>query len=216
MNKLLLATPAEPKLLESFLNESNEFVKKITLVSVDYPTIEVFNGGYVQKNKATQSVFNKKQDQAVMFDVVGLIIDIDTKESSSYSKSKMLNNTEGKQNLGKKIFIIANEVMFISHEKQKLISINGNFDVLPSELISKVYTNFSDLKSADLNELEDLLELSRDETAIKAFYKLGNYFTAKKYEINNNIFSLIEHQDQSELVAKKVILKKMVAWEIRK
>ncbi len=216
MNKLLLATPTEPKLLEQFLNESNESVKKITLVSVDYPTIEVSNGGYVQKDKAAQSVFNKKQDQAAMFDVVGLIIDIDTKESNS--NSKKLNNTEKKDNysLGKKIFIIANEVMFISHEKQKLISINGNFDVLPSELISKVYTNFSDLKSADLNELEDLLELSRDETAIKAFYKLGNYFTAKKYEINNNIFSLIEHQDQAELVAKKVILKKMVAWEIRK
>ena len=65
-------------------------------------------------------------------------------------------------------------------------------------------------------ELERYLELSRDETAIKAFYKLGSFFTAKKYEINNNVFNLIKHQEEAETVAKKVILKKMVAWEIRK
>ena len=106
--------------------------------------------------------------------------------------------------------------MFIKEENKKLISINGNFSVLPDELIANVYVNFSKLKSIDLAELERYLELSRDETAIKAFYKLGSLYKAKKYEINNNVFSLIKHQEEAETVAKKVILKKMVAWEIRK
>ena len=109
------------------------------------------------------------------------------------------------------MFIIANEVMYMSNGNNKLISINGNFDILPEKLISKIYANFPDLKSIDLRELEDILELSRDETAIKAFYKLDSYFNDKKYAINNNIFNLIEHQEKAEVVAKKVLLKKMVA-----
>lgn len=213
MSKLLLATPTDPKLLSNLLDEQKEIITKITLISVDFPPIEVLNGIDTKINnnkKLDQSVFNKKQDQAAMFDVVGLIVDI-SPINSSLKSFKDTNN-----NIDKKTFIIANEVMFISHENSKLISINGDFNVLPNELISKIYTNFPELKSSDLNELEDLLEVSKDETAIKAFYKLGHYFTAKKYEINNNIFSLIEHQEQAEAVAKKVLLKKMVAWEIRK
>lgn len=213
MSKLLLATPTDPKLLSNLLDEQKEIITKITLISVDFPPIEVLNGINTKINnnkKLDQSVFNKKQDQAAMFDVVGLIVDI-SPINSSLKSFKDTNN-----NIDKKTFIIANEVMFISHENSKLISINGDFNVLPNELISKIYTNFPELKSSDLNELEDLLEVSKDETAIKAFYKLGHYFTAKKYEINNNIFSLIEHQEQAEAVAKKVLLKKMVAWEIRK
>lgn len=213
MSKLLLATPTDPKLLSNLLDEQKEIITKITLISVDFPPIEVLNGIDTKINnnkKLDQSVFNKKQDQAAMFDVVGLIVDI----SPIHPNLKSFKDTNN--NVDKKTFIIANEVMFISHENSKLISINGDFNVLPNELISKIYTNFPELKSSDLNELEDLLEVSKDETAIKAFYKLGHYFTAKKYEINNNIFSLIEHQEQAEAVAKKVLLKKMVAWEIRK
>lgn len=215
MAKLLLATSSDPKMLNRFFNESSDIVRKVTIISVDYPPIEIYNGSHAaSKSKADNSVFNKKQNQAVMFDVVGLIVDVE----SANAKNKSLNNTKNKNrdDDGKKIFIVAHEVMFIINENNKLISINGNFDVLPDELISKVYTNFPDLKSADLNELEEILELSRDETAIKAFYKLGSYFTAQKYEINNNIFNLMEHQEQAEAVAKKVLLKKMITWEIRK
>lgn len=210
-NKLLLATPTEPKLLTSLLIEGEEIVTKVSIISVDFPPVEIHNG-ISSTSRIDQTIFNKKQDQAVMFDVVGLIVDIESINSrlNNTSLSKKTTNTT------KKLFIVANEVMFISNEGNKLISINGNFDILPQELISKIYTNFPDLKSADLEELEEMLELSKDETAIKAFYKLGDYFTAKKYEINNNIFSLIEHQEKAESVAKKVLLKKMVAWEIRK
>lgn len=212
--RLLLTTPVDPKLISLILNETEDLVQKVTLISVDFPPIEVYNGKGI-KNK-NQTVFGKKQDQAVMFDVVGLIVDIKINKPQmnvmNNTATTMINNDD----LTKKVFIMAHEVMYISSGGEKLISINGNFDILPDELLSKVYTNFTSLKSINLSELEEILELSRDETAIKSFYKLGSYFTAKKYEINNNIFNLIEHQEKAELVAKKVLLKKMVAWEIRK
>ena len=212
---LLLSTPTDPKVLEKIFNEGKEFISKVTLVSIDFPPIEIFeniNSG--SNHKTNQTIFNKKQNQAVMFDVVGLIVDISLKQHVNVNES--LDNTQFEKNKPRKIFLLAQEVMFIKEEDKKLISINGNFSVLPDELIANVYVNFSKLKSIDLAELERYLELSRDETAIKAFYKLGSFFTAKKYEINNNVFSLIKHQEEAETVAKKVILKKMVAWEIRK
>ena len=212
---LLLSTPTDPKILEKIFNEGKEFISKVTLVSIDFPPIEIFeniNSG--SNHKTNQTIFNKKQNQAVMFDVVGLIVDKSLKQHVNVNES--LDNTQFEKNKPRKIFLLAQEVMFIKEEDKKLISINGNFSVLPDELIANVYVNFSKLKSIDLAELERYLELSRDETAIKAFYKLGSFFTAKKYEINNNVFSLIKHQEEAETVAKKVILKKMVAWEIRK
>ena len=212
---LLLSTPTDPKVLETIFNDGKEFISKVTLVSIDFPPIEIFeniNSG--SNHKTNQTIFNKKQNQAVMFDVVGLIVDISLKQHANVNES--LDNTQFEKNKPRKIFLLAQEVMFIKEENKKLISINGNFSVLPDELIANVYVNFSKLKSIDLAELERYLELSRDETAIKAFYKLGSFFTAKKYEINNNVFSLIKHQEEAETVAKKVILKKMVAWEIRK
>lgn len=207
---LLLSTPTNPKVLETIFNENKEFISKITLVSIDFPPIEIFENINLGENqRSNQTIFNKKENQAVMFDVVGLIIDISLKNSENINES--LDNTQFEQNKPRKIFLLAQEVMFIKEVNKKLISINGNFDVLPEELIANVYVNFSKLKSIDLAELEGYLELSRDETAIKAFYKLGSFFTAKKYEINNNVFNLIKHQEEAEIVAKKVILKKMVA-----
>ena len=214
-NKLLLSTPTDPKLLNNFLKSNKEVISKVTLVSLDFPPIEVLNKEVHSKHGShisNQTVLNKKQDQAVMFDVVGIIIDVDAIQDNE--KNVLEDNTQSNQT--KKIFLISSEVIFIIQNDQKLVSINGNFSILPDELISKVYVNFSKLKSIDLDELEEFLELSKDETAIKAFYKLGSFFTAKKYEINNNIFNLVEHQEEAESVAKKVILKKMVAWEIRK
>ena len=212
---LLLSTPTDPKVLETIFNEGKEFISKVTLVSIDFPPIEIFeniNSG--SNHKTNQTIFNKKQNQAVMFDVVGLIVDISLKQHANVNES--LDNTQFEKNKPRKIFLLAQEVMFIKEENKKIIYINGKFSVIFDELIVNVYVKFTKLKSIDLAELERYLELSRDETAIKAFYKLGSFFTAKKYEINNNVFSLIKHQEEAETVAKKVILKKMVAWEIRK
>lgn len=206
-NNLLLAIPTDPNLISSIFNDAKEVIEKITLISVDFQPIEIYNDSKNKNNNP--KIFNQKNDQAVMFDVAGLIIDVSLINSD-------VENKMGDFNPNKKIFLIANEVMYITNEDKKLISINGNFDILSDDLVSKVYVNFSKLKSIDLSELEDVLQLSKDETAIKAFYKLGSFFTATKYEVNNNIFNLIEHQEQAELVAKKVLIKKMVAWEIRK
>lgn len=207
-NNLLLAIPTDPNIISSIFNDSKEVIQKITLVSVDFQPIEIYNDSKIKKNNP--KIFNQKNDQAVMFDVAGLIIDI----SSNNDIEDRIGDSETNPN--KKIFLVANEVMYITNENKKLISINGNFDILSDDLVSKVYVNFSKLKSIDLSELEDVLQLSKNETAIKAFYKLGSFFTATKYEINNNIFNLIEHQEQAELVAKKVLIRKMVAWEIKK
>lgn len=206
-NNLLLAIPTDPNLISSIFNDAKEVIEKITLISVDFQPIEIYNDSKNKNNNP--KIFNQKNDQAVMFDVAGLIIDVSLINSD-------VENKMGDFNPNKKIFLIANEVMYITNEDKKLISINGNFDILSDDLVSKVYVNFSKLKSIDLSELEDVLQLSKDETAIKAFYKLGSFFTATKYEVNNNIFNLIEHQEQAELVAKKVLIRKMVAWEIRK
>ncbi len=212
MNRLLLATPIDPQMMKNILNESREIILKVTLISVDYAPIEVFNGEEQDlSKKANKTVFGKKQNQAVMFDVVGVIVDIIP--SDLLKSGKRLSSI--KQEEIKKVFVIANEVMFITNDDRKLISLNGNINILPNELINKIYANIDNLKSSDLNEIEDLLEVSKDETAIKAFKKLGSYFTARKYEVNNNVFNLIEHQEKAEEVARKVILKKMVFWEIK-
>ena len=39
---LLLSTPTNPKVLETIFNENKEFISKITLVSIDFPPIEIF------------------------------------------------------------------------------------------------------------------------------------------------------------------------------
>lgn len=211
MNKdLLLAIPTNPTILSTIYNDSQEFITKVTLISVDFPPIEIFNGNNINNHKNNPKIFNQKNDQAVMFDVVGLIIDI---TATNVEDNNDLSNND---NPNKKIYIIANEVMYITNANKKLISINGHFDILSNELMSNVYANFSKLKSIDLSELEDVLQVSKDESSVKAFNKLGSFFTATKYETNNNIFNLIEHQEKAELVAKKVLIKKMVAWEIRK
>ena len=73
---LLLSTPTDPKILEKIFNEGKEFISKVTLVSIDFPPIEIFeNINFGSNHRTNQTIFNKKQNQAVMFDVVGLIVD---------------------------------------------------------------------------------------------------------------------------------------------
>lgn len=200
-NKLLLTVPTNPRKLMTIFDEKKEAITKMTLISVDYPPLEI---KYQGKNGKNEFIFGKKENQLSMYDVAGLIIDL--------ISDNLLKNKDAKP---KKIFLVCNDVIFMSNGNKKMVSINGSFDVLPEELISKVYVNFPDLKSVNLEELEEILTLSKDETAIKAFRKLGSYFTAKNYDINNNIFNLIEHQEKAMAIAKKVLLKKMIAWEIR-
>lgn len=210
LNKLLLFTPTNPRKLLGFFDERHDYILNITIISVDYPPLEL---GIKKKEKAQETIFGKKTNQSALYDVVGLIVTIAPIDDVRTMNLEDQKTVQIKNQ--RKIFIVANDVIFMSNNNQKVVSINGQFSVLPEELMSKVYANFPDLKSINLEELEEILQISKDETAIKAFNKLGNYFTAKNYEINNNIFNLIKHQEESESVAKKVLLKKMVAWEIK-
>lgn len=210
-NKLLLTVPTDPRKLNDFFDEKKEIIKSITVISVDYPPLLLKFEGQQAKN---ESIFGKKSDQISMYDVAGLIVEIEPIDASVLT----LNDTNNKIKQDKKnhkVFLLGSDVTFISNGNKKLVSLNGHFDILPEELISKIYTHFDDLKSTNLEELEEILLLSKDETAIKAFKKLGKYFTTSNYEINNNIFNLIEHQEQAMLITKRVLLKKIVAWEIK-
>ena len=213
-NKILLTTSTNPHQLISIFNEKSEIISKITLISVDFSPLEI---SYFGQDTKTENILGKKQrSEAAIYDVVGVIIDV---LPMAYVDNSLKNNVnvamnQAKQN--KKIFVIASDVMYIKKNNQKIVSLNGEFTIIPEELISKVYTNFPELKSVNLEELEDILKVSKDETAVKAFNKLGSYFSAGNYEVNNNIFNIIEHQEQAHAIARKVLLKKMVAWEIRK
>ena len=58
-NKLLLTTPTDPKMLNRLFNENKDVVLKATLISVDFPPIEIYNGKSTgQKQK--QTFLNKK------------------------------------------------------------------------------------------------------------------------------------------------------------
>ena len=208
-NKLLLTTPTDPRKILDFFDEKVEILRKMTIISIDYPPLIIQQKGQNAKN---ESIFGKKFDQSALYDIAGVILEI--LSVSDYNNSINV-NPEGKKRFIRKVFLVAKDVVFMSNQSKKMVSINGHFDLLPEELISKVYKNFRDLKTANLEELEEILEISNDDVAIKAFKKLGSYFTAKNYEINNNIFNLIEHQEKALTISKKVLLKKMVAWEIK-
>ena len=208
-NKLLLTTPTDPRKILDFFDEKVEILRKMTIISIDYPPLIIQQKGQNAKN---ESIFGKKFDQSALYDIAGVILEI--LSVSDYNNSINV-NPEGKKRFIRKVFLVAKDVIFMSNQSKKMVSINGHFDLLPEELISKVYKNFRDLKTANLEELEETLEISNDDIAIKAFKKLGSYFTAKNYEINNNIFNLIEHQEKALTISKKVLLKKMVAWEIK-
>lgn len=209
-NKLLLTTPTDPRNINKFFNEKTDVITSMTIISIDYPPLEI---KYESQNSKNEFIFGKKTDQASMYDVAGIIIE--TIPVNEFNNISNLNHTKSSNEKNRKIFILGNEVVYISNANKKLVSINGSFDVIPEQLISKIYTNFEELKSAHLEELDEILADAKDEVAIKAFKKLGKYFTASNYEINNNIFNLIEHQEQATAISKRVLLKKMVTWEIK-
>lgn len=219
-NKILLATPHSPRQIYEIFNENKEFITKMTIVSVDFPPLEIkLHGSSAQPSKS-ESIFGKKQDQVSMYDVAGIIVEVSPlhfNEKFNLSGNK-INQKQNQEQQMRKIFVVAKDVAFVSHHNKKMVSINGKIDILPEEIISKIYVNFPELKSVNLEEMEEILSLtsSKKETATQGYGKLGTYFTAQNYEINNNILNLIEHQEKTESISKKVILKKMVAYEIRK
>ena len=141
-------------------------------------------------------------DLITIYDVAALVVKYREKESSSKEE--------------KTSFVMAEDVMRVSNQLGDLVMLNGKFDIIPDKMLIQIYKNFSNLKTINLEELEDMLEISKNQPALKEYSQLSNYFSAENYSKNNNVFKLLEHQDDVIKVSKKVLLKSIVAWEIRK
>lgn len=193
--QLLLTTSINPDLLNLIYFKDSEVIVDITILTIDYKPIQLILGNdFHSKGGAT--------DVISIYDVAALIIRYRDKEvASSEQKTK---------------FVMAEDVMRVSNSSGDLIMLNGKFDIIPDKMLVEVYKNFSNLKTINLEQLEDILELSKNQPALKAYNELSNYFSAENYSNNNNVFKLLQHQDEAIKISKKVLLKSIVAWEIRK
>lgn len=191
--KLTLTTAIDPELLNSIYNEE-DVIFNITILTVDYKPLELeLNTTFKQKGMS---------DIVTIYDVAALVV--------KYHK----NGDDSKDPETK--FIMAQEVIRVSNNLGDLVMLNGKFDIIPDRMLVEVYKNFSNLKTVNLEELEDILEISKNQPSLKAYNQLSNYFSAENYSKNNNVFKLLQHQNDVVKVSKKVLLKSIVAWEIRK
>ncbi|MGL6125285.1 MAG: MMOB1640 family gliding machinery internal complex protein [Metamycoplasmataceae bacterium] len=193
--ELQLTTSINPDLLNSIYSRDSEVIVDITILTIDHKPIQLILGNnFVSKGNLT--------DVIAIYDVAAIVVKY---------KSKDLGNSEVKTN-----FVMAEDVMRISNKFGDLVMLNGKFDIIPDKMLVDVYKNFSNLKAINLEQLEDILELSKNQPALKAYNQLSNYFSVENYENNNNVFKLLQHQNEAIKISKKVLLKSIVAWEIRK
>ncbi|MDK2819466.1 MAG: hypothetical protein KFW07_01375 [Mycoplasmataceae bacterium] len=194
--KLTLTTAIDPELLNSIYAEE-DIIFNITILTVDYKPLElVLNTSFNQKTNKSMS------DIITIYDVAALVV--------KYYKD----GDDSKDPQTK--FIMAQEVIRVSNNLGDLVMLNGKFDIIPDRMLVEVYKNFSNLKTVNLEELEDILEITKNQPSLKAYNQLSNYFSAENYSKNNNVFKLLQHQNDVVKVSKKVLLKSIVAWEIRK
>lgn len=200
-DKLILTTSINPELLKQIYNESKYDLLKVVILTVDYKPIELYNSKeHTNDTKSKVPILSN-------YDVAALIISVVPKKVKTKIEAMEKEKT---------IFVLAQNVIKLAQDDRQIISLNGFFDIVPSEMIIEVYKNFSSIKSANLEKLEDFLELSKNEPALKAYLKLSSYFSEQNYFINNNLFKLLEHKQKSIDLAKKILLKSIVAWQIRK
>lgn len=193
--QLLLTTAINPDALNLVYSRESEIILDITILTVDYKPIQLTLGAGFKSKGQTSDVIS-------IYDVAALVIKYRAKESSSSEQ--------------KTKFIMAEDVMRVSSKLGDLIMLNGKFDIIPDKMLVQIYKNFSNLKTINLEELEGILEISKNQPALKAYSQLSNYFSAENYSNNNNVFKLLQHQDEAIKISKKVLLKSIVAWEIRK
>ncbi len=193
--ELTLTTAINPDLLKLIYLDESQIVTDITILTVDYKPVELLLG-------MPFKVKGNTSDVITIYDVAALVIKYKDRESST--------------NEEKTSFVMAEDVMRVSNQLGDLVMLNGKFDIIPDKMLIQIYKNFSNLKTINLEELEDMLEISKNQPALKEYSRLSNYFSAENYSKNNNVFKLLEHQDSVIKVSKKVLLKSIVAWEIRK
>ncbi|MGL5732920.1 MAG: MMOB1640 family gliding machinery internal complex protein [Metamycoplasmataceae bacterium] len=193
--QLLLTTSINPDLLNSIYSRDSEIIIDITILTIDYKPIQLKLGNNFISKGSTSDIIT-------IYDVAALVIKY---------RDKNVDGAEQKTH-----FVMAEDVMRVSNKSGDLVMLNGKFDIIPDKMLAEVYKNFSNSKTVNLEQLEDILELSRNQPILKAYNQLSNYFSAENYANNNNVFKLLQHQDEAIKVSKKVLLKSIVAWEIRK
>lgn len=189
--KLTLATSINPELLSSIYDREKDIVTSIVLLTVDYKPVELF------LDKADKSRNKKVSDVITIYDVAALVVKYAVKDSAKGEERTK--------------FVMAEDVVRVSNDFGDLVMLNGKFDIIPDKMLVEVYKNFSNLKTVNLEKLEDILEISKNQPALKAYSQLSNYFSAENYSKNNNVFKLIQHQNDVVKVSKKVLLKSIVA-----
>lgn len=203
-NNLILTTSINIEMIDNIIGQNNKILD-LVLLSVDDKPLEISNGlGHIQSRKESRKAVMTIRN----YDVVGLVVTV---------VPKKVKNKAGEIEHKRKIYILAKDLVKIkTKDGKEIISLNGNFEEVPEEIITEAYKNFSDWKSLDYKKIDEFLEVTQTEPTLKAYLKLSKYFTEENFKKNNNVFSLLEHKAESHTIAKKVLIKSMVAWEIRK
>ncbi|MGL5522174.1 MAG: MMOB1640 family gliding machinery internal complex protein [Metamycoplasmataceae bacterium] len=193
---LIVTTTINPDLLLKIYNSSVEELVKVVVLTLDYKPIELFNN----RNQKSQ-----RTNKLSMFDVAGLIVTTIKNPDDEISKP-----------IKTKKMILAQDVSLLTENDVDLLCLGGTFDILPNELILEKYKNIKEIKNTTLEELDKFLELPKNESSIKAYLKLTDYFSVKNYFNNNNVLKLLDHKSEALNVAKKTLIKSIIAWQIRK
>ncbi|CAC13405.1 unknown; predicted coding region [Mycoplasmopsis pulmonis] len=183
----LILSIIEPSNYKQIVPNNNFEILDITLIST------------VQKPVIITDEPAKKQSVSV-YDVAALVFSIKNPENEEI----------------KKVYVIAESVIWISNEKGNLVSINGLFKIIPNDLFIAVYKKFEDLKEMSVEEIEEFLELDKSKSILQAFDEVTDYFSISNYEINSNLFRMATNQDKFTNLSKKILVKTLVAWQLTK
>ncbi|PAK21576.1 hypothetical protein CJJ23_01335 [Mycoplasmopsis agassizii] len=175
-----------PEELKEIIKISEEVIDKITVISV--------NGSPKELTAEKQS-----KTSVTVHDALALIISIRNKNTYD----------------ARLVYVIAENVMIVVNDEGTLISINGLLQIIPDEVFLEFYKKDVEVRSMTTEKVEDFLEINKSQSVAKIFADIGEYFTAENYQINNNIFRLVRHRSQSIELVKKVLVKSLVAWQLK-
>lgn len=175
-----------PVELKKIININNETIESASLISVSNPP-----------QILTNDIATK--DSVSIHDALAMVVKIISNE-----------NIEGRL-----VYIIAENVMIIENQKGTIINIGGLMQVLDDATFLEFYKNDAETRSMTSESIEEFLEINKNKSISKIFSEINEYFTAENYQVNNNIFRLIKHRDQSLQLAKKILVKSLIAWQLK-
>ena len=103
-NKLLLTTPTDPRKTLNFFDEKTEIIRKITVISIDYPPLILQQKS--EKSKR-ESIFGKKDDQSALYDIAGIILEVVA--SSNFAAVQSAGESSKKQQLIKNCLLYTSD-----------------------------------------------------------------------------------------------------------